>query len=203
MDPADGFGFDSDHVAAAKTGDERALTTIYRAMHPRLLRYLRSLGRDDADDVAATAWMQFAGALASLGDDDPETARRMLFTIARRRRVDEIRRRSRQRVDPVGDVTDLGPVEVEESPEARLDDALALLRRLPDQQAEVIALRVIGGFSAAEVGELTGQTEGAVRVMAHRGLRRLRDLLEPVGRAAQESPPAVTPVDDDSMNGAS
>ena len=43
-----------------------------------------------------------------------------------------------------------------------LDGALAMLRQLPPAQAEVIVLRTISGFSAEEVGELTGQTPGAV-----------------------------------------
>jgi RNA polymerase sigma-70 factor (ECF subfamily) len=59
--------------------------------------------------------------------------------------------------------------------------ALALVRRLPKQQAEVILLRVVAGLDTEQVASLIGCTQGAVRVAAHRGLRRLAALLEEAG----------------------
>lgn len=79
------------------------------------------------------------------------------------------------------------------TPEGRLEDALELLQELPPAQAEVIALRVIVGFSADEVGEMTGRSAGPVRVMTHRALTRLRELMEePVSRKSQSSESPVT-----------
>ncbi|MFL6102209.1 MAG: sigma factor-like helix-turn-helix DNA-binding protein [Actinomycetes bacterium] len=45
-----------------------------------------------------------------------------------------------------------------------------------DQQ-EVLALRVLGGLSATQVGEVLGKSEGAVRVAQHRALRSLREAM--------------------------
>ncbi|HZE29996.1 MAG TPA: hypothetical protein VE198_01010, partial [Actinoallomurus sp.] len=38
-------------LRAARDGDEDAFRTLYRQIHPRLLRYVRTLVADDADDV--------------------------------------------------------------------------------------------------------------------------------------------------------
>ncbi len=82
---------------------------------------------------------------------------------------------------------------IPEGPEKVLADALEYLRDLPTAQAEVIALRVIVGMSAEEVGELAGQTPGAVRVMSHRALATLRDRLEGhMDPTAQSVPADVT-----------
>jgi RNA polymerase sigma-70 factor (ECF subfamily) len=51
--------------------------------------------------------------------------------------------------------------------------ALALVAELPPDQAEVVALRVLGDLEVAEVARIVGKRPGAVRVLAHRGLRRL------------------------------
>ena len=59
--------------------------------------------------------------------------------------------------------------------------ALALLAELPTDQAEVVALRVLGGLEIAEVARIVGKRPGAVRVLAHRGLRRLASRLEAAG----------------------
>jgi RNA polymerase sigma-70 factor (ECF subfamily) len=42
----------------------------------------------------------------------------------------------------------------------------------------VVLLRVLGGFTAQEVGVIVGKSPGAVRVLQHRGLRRLASELE-------------------------
>ena len=55
--------------------------------------------------------------------------------------------------------------------------ALRLIRRLPDDQADVILLRVVAGLDAARVGKILGKKPGAVRVLQHRGLRRLAELV--------------------------
>jgi RNA polymerase sigma-70 factor (ECF subfamily) len=48
-----------------------------------------------------------------------------------------------------------------------------LIKSLPREQAEIIMLRVVAGLDAGDVAKIVGKTPGAVRVAAHRGLRRL------------------------------
>ena len=59
--------------------------------------------------------------------------------------------------------------------------AIALVARLPQQQAEVIMLRVVAGMDAEAVGKLLGRSPGAIRVAAHRGLRRMAGMLAEAG----------------------
>ena len=177
-------------VARAATGDERAVGVIWHELQPALLRYLRSLGVHDAQDVASTTWMELATMLADLEPPTVEALRRMLFTIARRRMIDELRRR-RTRPDPADADWDLDP---SGSEEGGLADALEHLQALPPAQAEVVALRVIVGMSADEVGELTGQTAGAVRVMSHRALATLRERLDVANKSV--GPPTHFPLHD-------
>jgi RNA polymerase sigma-70 factor (ECF subfamily) len=66
---------------------------------------------------------------------------------------------------------------------------MALVNRLPTQQAEVIMLRVVAGLDTEAVADLLGKTPGSVRVTAHRGLKRLEALL---GQAGVTSRAGVT-----------
>jgi RNA polymerase sigma-70 factor (ECF subfamily) len=52
------------------------------------------------------------------------------------------------------------------------------LRRLTEDQQRVILLRFGEGFSIAEVGQLMGKREGAIKILQHRAVVRLRKLLE-------------------------
>ena len=62
-----------------------------------------------------------------------------------------------------------------------------LVEVLPADQAEVVLLRVVGGLSAEETGEVMGKKPGTIRVLQHRALDRLaRDFAE---AAVTGSPP--------------
>ena len=88
--------------------------------------------------------------------------------------------------------------------------AVALVRTLPPDQAEVVLLRVVAGLEVAEVAELLGRSTGSVRVLSHRGLRRLAGTLAaardsaaaPSGRHHGEGRNAMPgdDVPDDDMN---
>ena len=66
-----------------------------------------------------------------------------------------------------------------------LDDASVerlLSGTLPADQAEAIVLRVVAGLEVQRVAELMGKRPGTVRVLTHRGLRRLAERLGGDGR---------------------
>ncbi|GAA4575839.1 RNA polymerase sigma factor [Planotetraspora kaengkrachanensis] len=174
-------------VAAAQSGDEGAFRVIYRAAQPGLLRYLRVLVGDDAEDVASEAWLQIARDLGSFRGDS-EGFRGWAATIARHRALDHLRRERRrpshsmpmeQLADrPSDDDTAGSALDAVAS-----DAALALIARLPRDQAEAVLLRVVMGLDAQRAGQVLGKRAGAVRTAAHRGLRKLAKLLERPGTA--------------------
>ncbi len=59
--------------------------------------------------------------------------------------------------------------------------AIAAISALPPIQAEVILLRVLAGLDTEAVARIVGRSPGAVRIAAHRGLRRLAQTLAPTG----------------------
>ena len=58
-----------------------------------------------------------------------------------------------------------------------LDRALDLVRRLPPDMAEAVLLRVVADLAVDEVAQVMGRREGHVRVLVHRGLRKLAEEL--------------------------
>src|SRR3954466_5730653 len=85
-------------VLAAQAGDETAFRTVYRAVHPRLLGYVRTLvGDPDAEDVASEAWLQIARDLDTF-DGDADRFRGWAARIARNRALDHLRMRGRRPV---------------------------------------------------------------------------------------------------------
>ena len=50
---------------------------------------------------------------------------------------------------------------------------------LTPEQAEVVMLRVVGGFDVGEVARLVGKRPGAVRALQHRAMQQLARSLSP------------------------
>ncbi|MEU4652877.1 RNA polymerase sigma factor [Streptomyces sp. NPDC023723] len=181
-------------VRAAQDGDETAFRTVYRAVQPRLLGYVRTLvGDPDAEDVASEAWLQIARDLHRF-DGDADRFRGWAARIARNRALDHIRMRGRRPVIG-GDESELtgraAPSDTAgEAIEAlSTGTTLSLIAGLPQDQAEAVVLRVVVGLDAKTAAETLGKRPGAVRTAAHRGLKRLAELLG--GEAGGEAGSAV------------
>ncbi|MEU7342367.1 RNA polymerase sigma factor [Streptomyces bacillaris] len=169
-------------VLAAQDGDEDAFRAVYRAVQPRLLGYIRTLvGEPDAEDVASEAWLQIARDLDRFSGD-ADRFRGWAARIARNRSLDHLRMRSR-RPAIGGDETELTgrPAESDTAGDAMealdTDRTMSLIAQLPQDQAEAVVLRVVVGLDAKSAAQTLGKRPGAVRTAAHRGLKRLAELL--------------------------
>ncbi|MFF8591258.1 RNA polymerase sigma factor [Streptomyces sp. NPDC015220] len=164
-------------VARAQEGDDNAFAVAYRLVQPGLLGYLRGLVGEDAEDVASDAWLEIARDLGRFRGDGAGF-RGWTATIARHRALDHLRR---QRVRPRGTVLEQDVLELpgphsthDQALEAiTTERALALVRRLPHDQAEAVLLRVVVGLDGPAAARVLGKRPGAVRTAAHRGLKRL------------------------------
>ncbi len=179
-------------LADAQDGDEAAFTTLFRDVQPALLRYLRVLAPEAAEDVASETWLRVVNGLTRFSGDE-DSFRAWLFTIARRQMIDWQRSRTRHRTVPLADSeAQIRHAEAEllqAAPDAAdlalerisTDSAMALVAALPAEQAEIIVLRVVAGLDTLDVSRIVGKTPGAVRVAAHRGLRHLAARLDRAG----------------------
>jgi RNA polymerase sigma-70 factor (ECF subfamily) len=178
-------------LRAAVNGDDAGFTVLWRALQPAVLRYLRVVCGDAAEDVASETWLQAARDLASFSGD--ATAFRVwLFRIARHRGLDENRRAWRRReeardeIEPAGGAATVRDVALDVIDRSGTAWALGLIATLPPDQAEAVILRAVVGLDVASTAEVLGKRPGAVRVAAMRGLRRLA--AHPQVSAAREQP---------------
>lgn len=190
------WGMDAEEFAevlsAATAGEEKAFTQLFRELNPPLLRYLRVAAGESAEDLASETWLQIARDIGRFSGDE-RAFRAWAFAVARHRVVD-YRRSAARRPQTVG-----GDAGALDAPDATVDPAaltdarestlasIRLIATLPADQAEVIMLRVVAGLDVAEVARILGKRPGTVRVLAHRGLRRLAE------RLAASRPRGVTP----------
>ena len=167
---------------AAKRGDEQAFALLWRDLQPSMLRYLRVIVPDACEDLASETWLEVARGLGRFKGGEAGF-RSWVFTVARHRVVDLRRLQARQPVVPVAPEAFPERPAAGDPADAALESistraALDVIARLPPDQAEVVALRIVGGLDVAQVAAILGKRTGTVRVLSHRGLRRLAELLE-------------------------
>ena len=163
---------------AARHGDEAGFVAIYRNVQPRLLRYATVLvGRDAAEDVTAEAWLQISRDLHKFAGDG-DRFRGWAATIVHHRAMDVCRAGARRPTTALPDDERDEPVGASDTAVVALDAlstdlALTLIATLPREQAQAVLLRAVVGLDARTAGEVLGKRPGAVRVAAHRGLKKL------------------------------
>jgi RNA polymerase sigma factor (sigma-70 family) len=154
-------------------GDPRAVDDCYQALGPRVLSYLRGLvPYDEAEDVLQRVFFEV---WRSRDRFDPDRSlEAWVFTIARRRAIDHLRRPHHLTV-PIDLVRDLADGDGRDTADslAWAGEVRRCLARLPAEQRQVLEMAYFGGHTQAEIARQLGLPLGTVKARMFRGLRRM------------------------------
>ncbi|HEX6576375.1 MAG TPA: sigma-70 family RNA polymerase sigma factor [Gemmatimonadaceae bacterium] len=185
---SDENGSNADDVALIRRmveADETALGALYdrwvRSLYSLVLHLLKD--PDEAEDVVEETFWQ---AWKKAGSYEPSkgAVSTWLLTIGRRKALDRIRARMRNREDPIENdrtFADLPSQSADPSMDAEgselREKVRAALRELPDEQREVLELGYFSGLSQSEIAEATGQPLGTVKTRMRLAMQKLREPL--------------------------
>ena len=163
----------------AKDGDEAAFAELFDHFAPRVKAFLiksgatASLAEECAQDVMATVWNK-----AGLFDPTRASVATWIFTIARNRRIDALRKARRPEPEDLPWGPEPEPDQVDamvlQQETERLGEALALL---PDNQRELIEKAYFGDLSHGEIAKLTGLPLGTIKSRIRLALEKLRQAM--------------------------
>ena len=164
-----------DQLVRGLGGDPAAYRGFLKDLSAHLRAFLRRrLARlpDEVEDLVQETLLAVHNQRHTYDPGQPVTA--WLHAIARYKLVDLLRRRAREDAlnDPLEDALELVAASDEAAAEARRDLA-KLLAELPERQRLPILYLKLEGLSVSETARRTGQSESAVKVAVHRGLRVL------------------------------
>lgn len=152
--------------------DRESFEALFRAEYPRLVRELRLILRDwaVAEEVASEAFVACWRSWPQVATYDRPGAwvRRVALRQAGRSRWRRGRRAAAEAAHPA-------PADRDPTLDLDLLDALG---RLTEPQRVAVVLHHLGGWSAAEVGEVLGCAEATVRSHLLRGRQRLAAVLD-------------------------
>ena len=168
-------------VDAARVGDVAALSELYTLYFPRVYRYIlaRTGNQYDAEDLTEEVFMRVLEAIERFQwREAPFSA--WLFRIAHNAVISQRRKETaRGRSAPLTEglaVNTAGPEELVETRMA-LNEIMAAAQKLPDAQRQVISLRFAAGLSVAETARVMDKGQGNVKVIQHKAIAKLREML--------------------------
>jgi RNA polymerase sigma factor (sigma-70 family) len=172
--PADAFPA---VLLAAQSGARWACTNLWVDHSPAVTAFLRARGSHEPEDLTSEVFLAVFDQLDRFRGDEADF-RTFVFTIAYRRLVDELRRRSKRgRHVEWDDELDArrSPSAEQEAVESLADASTrALLDVLPPDQRNVMVLRIIADLTVDQIAEILGKRPGAVKALQRRALEALR-----------------------------
>lgn len=178
-DPDKGQDMTALMLSVRDARDETAFAALFGHFAPRVKAFLirsgtdRSMAEECAQDVMATVWTK-----AHLFDPTRASVATWIFTIARNRKIDVLRRERRPEPDDLTWGPEAAPDQIDAL--ALQEDSAALgraLDTLPDKQRELIEKAYFGDMSHSEIAEVTGLPLGTIKSRIRLALDRLRHAL--------------------------
>lgn len=171
---------DEEILSGAANGDREAFGMLYERYVGRIYNYVfyRTGNPFDAEDLTARV---FYRALRHIGkyDDRGLPISAWLYRIAHNLVANWHRDNSRRKEIPLDD----GWIRTrhENFPEGDIlvseehESLLTIIRRMPPDRQQLIILKFVQHLSNAEIGQVMGRTEGAIKSLYHRTLLALRE----------------------------
>jgi RNA polymerase sigma-70 factor (ECF subfamily) len=175
-------------VERAATEPE-AFGELYERHVRKIYNYIfyRTGNHHDAEDLTARV---FHRALKHVGrfEDKGVPFSAWLYRIAHNLVANFHRDRGRRPVVPLEDfIAFTGVGEHQETYAINMEERRMLLtavRRLPDDRQQLLILKFVERLPNAEIGQIMGRTEGAIKSLYHRTLNALRDEVAALEREA-------------------
>jgi RNA polymerase sigma-70 factor (ECF subfamily) len=196
-------------------GEAEALEVLHKRYYAKLykLAFVKLGNEDDAHDIASEAFLRAVRNVFTLDPLSSASLYPWLHTVVANLVVDLYRRRAQ--IETVSDtpeaadllsiferIEDEGPLPEEIVARKQIQAAVReALSHLPDAQAEAVYYRFVGELSLAEIGEVMGKSEGAIKSLLHRGMLSLRARVEAMAdQRRRQTRGKVTDVNGDTLS---
>lgn len=164
----------------SQKGNQEAFGAIYDHFKERIYRFIyfrighKEISEDILSDTFVKAWLKIDQV------NSPKALSSWLYQVAKNNIIDYYRiRKTTVDLEEVADIIieeGVNPVD-----EANLQiehlKILKLLDSLPKEQQDVIKYKFFEDLTNGEIAHVMGKTEGAIRVIQHRAIIKLKDLL--------------------------
>lgn len=167
----------------AQKGDVEAFEKIYDFYVPKIFRFVflkigeKELAEDITSETFIKFWKYIQGNVLH-----KESAEPILYKIARNMVIDFYRKKEiitesldAEKIEVISDKS-MNYLERMINRE-EIEEMMQSLRQIRDEYQEIIILRFVEDLTIQEISQITGKSEGSVRVLSHRALKALENVM--------------------------
>ncbi len=163
----------------AQSGDREAFGFIFDEFSSKIYKFVyfrvghKEVSEDILADTFVKAWIKISQV------NSPKALSSWLYQVAKNNIIDYYRvKKETVALEDVASILE-DPYNAIEQVNLNIEQQkiIELLRSLPHEQALVIQYRFFEDLDNAEIAELMGKSEGAIRVIQHRAISNLKQML--------------------------
>ena len=164
-------------ILQAQKEDQSSYAQIYNLFFERVYKfiYFRTKHKEEAEDLTSLIFLKVWQNLKKYKPQKTAKFSTWLFQIARFTLIDYYRR-SKPMTD-LAEVENFIGAEFNQA-EQEIIEVKKYLRKLPEEWQNIISLRYFEGQDYSQIAKITGKTAIGVRVIVHRGIKRLAKLMK-------------------------
>ncbi len=170
-----------------KNKDKEAFIKAYDLYVDQIYRYIffRVSSHDDACDLSSEVFLKTWNYILSNDLKSEKTLRALIYKIAKTSIIDFYRKKSNLSniaIDDENNRIDIPDSRQDIKKQAEINSDFNIienkLRELKDEYREIIILRFIDELTIGEIADIINKTKGNARVLIHRSLKALRELMD-------------------------
>ncbi len=184
---------DKQALSKLKSRDKEAFIKAYDENVKDIHRfvYFKIGGREEANDLTSMIFLKAWNHIQNKTLEDAKTLRALLYKIARNAIVDYYRDTGNKVTVSLDDEDKhIDVIDETENPQEKIDkqaDLELIKAKLPllkEEYREIIIMKFINDLTLEEIADISQKSKGNVRVLLHRALNALRELVEADNRPA-------------------
>ncbi len=161
-----------------KNGDEQAFTIFYNFYKDKIYRfiYFKISDKEKAQELLSDTFMNVFNYLKQ--GKEIENMQALLYKSARNLVIDFYRAQKQDvSLDEVAELASEMNISQQVENKIKIQNIEQAVKELPEEYRQVVNLRFIEDLSFDEISEIIGKSSGNCRVLAHRGLKKLKELI--------------------------
>ena len=164
--------------------DPNAFALLYDLYIQKIYRFvfLKLSNKEEAEDTTSEVFLKAWNYLIDESHGDIQSFSGLIYKIARNAVIDVYRKRSQKQEFSLefGEHLEASTSAIDEIHASHdTTELLSKLKTLKTEYQEVIVFRYIDELSIAEIGQILGKKQVAVRVTLHRAMKILKSMIDP------------------------
>jgi len=165
-------------VLKSQNGDKEAYGKIYNIFLKRIYRfvYYQIQDHETAQDIAQTTFIKIWKAISTFSFDKG-SFESFLFKVAKNLTIDQCRKKKNISFEVTGDLASKEDIEENIAKDEEKEIVHLAISKLDKTDKQIVILRYFEELPTADIAEIVGIKDGALRVRIHRILKKLKNYL--------------------------